>query len=218
MAETVASLSARSFCTQIADPDQFSGGGAVAALTAASAAATALLVIRLADRRKRDQVDGSRSPSAALEALIERFFEHADADLRVLDELLKAQRQMKTDGERSAYAGALHAAALAPLDFADDIVVLLDLINDGLPGATRFTVSDLGAAALLAQGAGGSALLTARVNVALLRKETSGSQHADELALRVQQLSGAIAARGTAIVTASEARIDGHTLVTEARP
>jgi formiminotetrahydrofolate cyclodeaminase len=167
----VADLPARRFFEQTADPAIFSGGGSVAAMTAAGAASLALLVMQLSERR-RTNADRRAEISAAIgrvEQLRDRCFAAADADIACLDRLLIAQRGLKTGGARSVYLTALAAAAASPIELADTAIALLDEIAAQLAPATRFTISDLGAAAVLADGAARAALLTAEVNIALLR-------------------------------------------------
>src|SRR5436190_1739654 len=77
------------FFTGISDPSFFAGGGSVAAIAAAGAASTAILVMRLNERRK---ANASRRPElqfaiARVEALIQEFYNAADADIATLDRL-----------------------------------------------------------------------------------------------------------------------------------
>ena len=173
-----AELNAREFNRRVADPALFSGGGSVAALAAAGAGALTLLVGRLAARRKSNAhaVDTLRTALAVTETLIERFYSAADLDLVVLDRLLDAQRALKHGGKRGEYADALREAARSPLQLADDCVTLLGQIELLTPFATRFTVSDLSAAAALSEGACRAALHTADVNIALLHDESSADE------------------------------------------
>ena len=171
----VADQSARDFFNQIADPEVFSGGGSVAALAAAGAGATALLVMRLNLKRRsnagiRDDIERAIDET---EAAIESFHAAADEDIAILGELLLAQRSLKAGGDRADYLAALTKAADSPLRMGEQIAALLDAIASQLSITTRFTVSDLGAAAVLAEGACRAALLTAEVNIALLG-ETEG--------------------------------------------
>jgi formiminotetrahydrofolate cyclodeaminase len=212
----VSELSIRDFCEQIADPERFSGGGAVAALTSASAAATALLVARLADRRRGPSSGQTLSTSQQLGELVERFFGSADRDLQVLADLLAAQRSMRADGIRAPYVAALRAAAEEPLRLASEIALLLEIIRRDLPRANRFTVSDLGAAAVLARGAAHAALLTARVNVALLRSEPGAEDQSVDLDTRATALGNAIDAISEEIVDLTTARIEGTGTVKQA--
>ena len=170
MQTKVADLSAREFFNQIADPDVFCGGGSVAALAAAGAAATALLVMRLNVKRRSNAGKRAEIQQAIgeTEAAIDAFHAAADDDIAILGELLTAQRAARSGGSSDDYLAALTNAAESPLRMAERIAILLDTIATQLPISTRFTVSDLGAAAVLAEGACRAALLTAEVNIALL--------------------------------------------------
>ncbi len=180
--DRVAALPAREFNRRIADPDVFCGGGSVAALACAGAAASALLVFRLSHRRRsnaqrRDEISAAIDTT---ERLIDEFYAAADADIASLQDLLAAQRMAKQTGERAPYYAALERAARAPIHIAEMVGELLDVIVPHLPVASRFTISDLGAAATIAEGAARGALLTAEVNIALLSDDpTSASTAAD---------------------------------------
>jgi formiminotetrahydrofolate cyclodeaminase len=168
-----ADLSAREFNRRVADPEQFSGGGSVAAMAAAGAASVALLVMRLNARRRSNATQASvvEAGIAEVSSLTERFYRAADEDLWVLDRLLIAQRAAKRTGERDAYRAALTAAAESPIALARDVGALLARIDEHVPLSTRFTVSDLAAAAAIAEAAGRAALVTAEVNLALLKDD-----------------------------------------------
>jgi formiminotetrahydrofolate cyclodeaminase len=179
MQQTVADISTREFVDLTADPDVFCGGGSVAAVTAAGAAATALLVLRLNVKRRanagvRDEIQAA---IVTTETVIDDFLAAADDDISILAELLAAQRALKSGGSQADYLTALTNAADSPLRMAERIARFLDVVEAQLPISSRFTVSDLGAAAVLAEGAGRAALLTAEVNIALLN-EAEGSDPA----------------------------------------
>ncbi|MEX1158880.1 MAG: cyclodeaminase/cyclohydrolase family protein [Thermomicrobiales bacterium] len=170
MQQNIAGISTRAFIDLTADPDVFCGGGSVAAVTAAGAAATALLVLRLNVKRRANASvrEGIQLAIATTEAAIEEFLASADDDISTLAELLAAQRALKAGGSNDAYLMALTNAAESPLRMAERIASFLDVVEAQLPISSRFTVSDLGAAAVLAEGAARAALLTAEVNIALL--------------------------------------------------
>lgn len=161
------------FNRKVSDPSFFCGGGSVAAITASSSAALTLLVMHLNVRRKANRELKTRIEHqiGEVEALQRRLYALADSDLDVLDDLLNSQRQMKETGDRQAYRTALIAAAQSPYEICRQCFQILEIIEAQLPLASRFTVSDLGAAAALAMGAIQGAILTTDVNVALLRDE-----------------------------------------------
>ena len=166
----VADMSANAFHQMVSDPDVFVGGGSVAAVTGAAAASTALLVMRLNAQRKslREQHADIEHAIADSHRIASECEAAADEDIQILAELLEAHRQWRSTGEGKRYVAALRSAAESPLRIAASIVRLLEIIERQLEISTRFTVSDLGAAAVLAGGAARAALLTAEVNIALL--------------------------------------------------
>lgn len=180
---------------RLADPQQPAGGGVAAAATLALAAATAELVATLSLRRKsvqprRAELEEIRHRLVDLQA---RFLAAADEDIAVLSDLLAAQRAARpaTDAAPDAQRAAKEAlersltlAAETPIALAQDGLALLRLVLATVPFAARFTVSDLGAAAGLAQGAIEAALLMSEVNVGLL----TDAARADELRTAVDQI------------------------------
>lgn len=177
--DTIATLN-----TKVADTSFFCGGGSVAAITASSAAALTLLVMRLNVGRKKNRGHQAEIEQqiGAVESVQEELYRAADKDLEVLDSLLNAQRAIKTSGDRQEYRATLEAAAMSPYEICSQCLKLLRIIETQLPLASRFTVSDLGAAAALAMGAIQGAILTTQVNVALLREESDLDQaHIDRI-------------------------------------
>lgn len=209
--EEVATLPAREFNRMIADPDVFCGGGSVAALACAGAAASALLVFRLSFRRKSNA--GRRGEIgdavAATEQLIEDFYRAADEDIASLQALLAAQRAVKDSEDRRPYYLALERAAEAPIVIAEHAVVLLDLVEPQLAVASRFTISDLGAAATIAEGAARAALLTAEVNIVLLQADPSSLASAIALRERWEAAHRRVVEKTAAIERATRAAVAG---------
>ncbi len=208
----VAGLPAREFNRRIADPDVFCGGGSVAALACAGAAASALLVFRLSHRRKSNasRRDEIAQAIEATERLIEGFYAAADTDIASLQALLDAQRAAKVTGDRESYYLALERAALAPIQIAEGVEELLQIIVPHLPVATRFTISDLGAAATIAEGAARGALLTAEVNIALLRDAPRSAATADNLRQRWDDAHERVTTLAAEIERATRAAVTGE--------
>ncbi len=178
---------------QVARPDQFAGGGAVAAMSLAGAAATAELVFELSSsRRKISEADRSRLREAvALCQRLRTIFEHAiDEDIAALNELMDSQSQLRSArrqadeipahiSERSNEA--VEAATETPLRVARDGKRLLRTIEELQPLARAFTASDLGAAAATCSGAITSLLLMAEVNLSLINDESTATRIAQEI-------------------------------------
>lgn len=171
-------LDPRAIAARITDTDDYSGGGTVAALTAASAAAVATLVLRLSARRKSNAhaSDEIRRATDRVTELADAFYAAADDDSRVFRTLMETRREARRSGDWDDYHQALQDAALSPVHLSEHIVELLAIIDEQVQYASRFTVSDLGAAATLAHGALQGALLTAEVNISLLRSAETGSR------------------------------------------
>lgn len=201
----------------LADPDRFSGGGVVAGVTLAAATATVQLVARLAARRK-SLADRREFLTAQLEELAElrgRFLGSPDRDLKALADLLDAQRDAraashlsKEAAERAGdvVAARLRAAAETPLELIDDGLALLASIEAILPLATRFTVSDLGAAAAMAAGAIEAAGLMSEVNLSLM----AANGETDRLRQRLDAVLVEAKQRADTIVEQTRARIAGR--------
>jgi methenyltetrahydrofolate cyclohydrolase len=208
-----ADFSTRDFNEAIADPDVFCGGGSVAALSGASAGATALLVMRLNARRKAnaDQRQRIDTAIALTEELVEACYRAADDDIRILSELLEAQRALKSSPDRDVYRSTLMRAAESPIAVADRIAAFLPIIQDQLDLSSRFTASDLGAAAVLAAGACRAALLTAEVNIVLLSEDPEADQQAVErIAHRCGELRQRAVSLADDIERQTRERIEGR--------
>ena len=211
----VAHTPVRQFLDAIADPDVFSGGGSVAAVAGAGAAATALLVLRLNAKRKRNapHMDGIDDGIDRLTGLVDHLLKAADEDIATLQRLLEAQRVSKGTGDLKQYADVLQQAAASPVAIAESIGDLLAVVVPQLEITTRFTVSDLGAAAVLAEGAARAALLTSEVNIALLRDLPEPPVEAIQtLELRLRTIRHAVIDLAERIERTSRGMIHQHAL------
>lgn len=212
---SAAKMTTREFLDDISDPSIFSGGGSVAAITAAGAGATALLVLRLNVRRRRNEphYHTIRNGIDQLTTLITELFSAADEDIATLQRLLEAQRERKAAGDDKAYGLVLEDAAAGPIRIAELALQILDAITPQLDITTRFTISDLGAAAVLAEGAGRAALITSEVNIALLRELNSPPLEAiQNLEARNRRARQDLINRAERIERASREMMHGTTL------
>jgi formiminotetrahydrofolate cyclodeaminase len=183
----LADQSLRDLVGQVADPARHAGGGVIVGMTLAGAAASAELVLRLAVKRKslasrRDEI------AQLLEnvASARRTFEGAaDEDMAAFEELVAVQRSVKQlpqpDSEEALAQlnDAYVRAASVPLSFARHALELMRTAEAGLEFASRFTVSDIGAAAALANGALEAALLTVSANLAYVDDATAEATRAE---------------------------------------
>ena len=166
-------LPVRTLIAQVADPAHNSGGGVAAGLALAAAAASAELVLKLASRKKSLAADRPRIESLlnAIASHRSSFEDAADRDVAAFSQLVDAQRSAKELREtqpEAAHVALQHAyvhAANVPLEFAEEGLAFMHEVEAGLEFASRFTISDLGAAAALARGAIDAALLTVDANL-----------------------------------------------------
>ncbi|HET7035337.1 MAG TPA: cyclodeaminase/cyclohydrolase family protein [Thermomicrobiaceae bacterium] len=155
---------------QVANPAHHSGGAAAAALALAGAAASAELVLRLAVGRKAniDRREALEADIRHLRQLRDECLAAADHDLAAFEQVLLAQQARKAGepGAGERLQQALLTAAASPLTMAERGLDLIQIVARQLPVGTRFTISDLGAAAALARGAIDAAYLTVLANLA----------------------------------------------------
>jgi formiminotetrahydrofolate cyclodeaminase len=194
------------FHRQVADHDVYCGGGSVAAVAAAGAAALIVLVLGLSVRKRsnapiREQIEASIARSQAVH---ENLLLEADTDMQALQQLMEVHKQLKPGNSRSTYNQALFSAASVPLSIARHSLELLEITQKMLGASSRFTVSDLGAAAGLAIGALRAATLMCEVNLALLKDDDNADpvQYSEMLAESAQLLQG-----GEAIASSIDATV-----------
>lgn len=204
----------------VARTDEYAGGGVVAAMSLVGAAATAELVFQLSARRRTLTGDDQRRLEAKIERsrqLRSRFLSAIDDDMASLAELMDAQRQARRarrspdehdlDAANARLKSAVTQAIQTPLQAANDAFTLLEDIQDALPLARSFTVSDLGAAAATAKGAITSMLLMAEVNLGMLDDQ----DESERLAAEINQRAEAAAVQADAIVAATRQVITADT-------
>lgn len=191
-APLLADRSLRDLVRQVADPAQNAGGGVVVGITLAGAAASAELVLRLAVKRKSlaDRRDEIAQLLEKVAADRRTFEESADEDKVAFEELVAVQRSVKqlpeseaAERERRLNAAYVRAASV-PLSLARAALDLIRNTEAGLEFASRFTVSDIGAAATLAQGALEAALLTVSANLAYIDEATATETQAEMAEIR----------------------------------
>lgn len=211
-APPLADQSLRDLVRQVADPTRNAGGGVVVGMTLAGAAASAELVLRLAVKRKslasrRDEI------ANLLEKVAEarRTFEgSADEDKAAFEELVAVQRSVKqlsadqaADAEQMLNNAYVRAASV-PMSLSRAALELMRNAEAGLEFASRFTVSDIGAAAALAHGALEAALLTVSANLAYVDEATAAALREEMLEIQREAatitprvLDGAVAMIGS---------------------
>lgn len=212
--QPIATRSIERFHADIADHSVFLGGGSVASVSGAAAASLIVLVLELSARR-RSNADAHETLEAAINEVAtiqRRLYAAADDDARVLDQLLLAQRSARTGDEGNLYRAALLDAARSPLETATDCQRLLEIIAATMDRATRFTVSDLGAAAHFALAGVQAAAMMCDVNIALLQAEPeSSTADVEDLAAKSAQLVAAASTMAADIDNRTRLRIQAST-------
>ncbi len=204
-------LPARHLFAQVADSGHNSGGGVVAAVTLAGAAASAELVLRLAARRKtlaprREEIEGLLGAVVAHRVSFERA---PDRDIAAFTQLVETQRLAKQVREHDPAAAdrslqtAYVQAAQVPLDLSSEALDFLRIVERALEVASRFTISDLGAAAALARGAIDAALLTVDANLAYVDDVEAGPLREEANAIRAQagQITDRVMATAASVIS-----------------
>lgn len=148
------------------------GGGAAAALAGALAAGLTSMVARYTLGRERfaHVADRVRALLARSEALREMLAQGANADAAAYAALAAAYRLPRADAaqraaRQAAIAQAARRAAEVPLDLAARCAELLALAEELAAVGNPQLISDVGAAAALAEGAVQALLLNAEVNL-----------------------------------------------------
>jgi methenyltetrahydrofolate cyclohydrolase len=163
--------SIRSFLTAAASDSPTPGGGSVAALVAALGASMTSMVANLTQGAKFAEVEAEMQDAAAqMKDLILKAETMLEQDMASFDRYMSALKLPKeTDEQKAARSAALKEATvqatIVPRDLAracHDVLVLSLQIAEK---ANKNVISDLGIAALLAEAAGQSAILTMDINL-----------------------------------------------------
>jgi formiminotetrahydrofolate cyclodeaminase len=196
-----AELSVREFLAQVAGRTPVPGGGAVAATAGALACAMAEMVaayapLKNATAEARRCVEDGRQELVQLREMLQRL---ADEDAVAYEQIVESRRAR--DANPSAYAAALGAGISVPMAIAGMIVQALEIMARISPWTGRPLRSDLGVAAVLADGAARAARYTVRVNLPELSDAASRSRLLADI--------DRIVARGERLRSAVERFVDG---------
>lgn len=172
---------------EVAVPSVHLGGGAAAAASASLAAASAELVVSLSIRKKtppdiRQSLARNRD---RLQELRDELLKAADEDEAALDDLMDAYARRASETERLPL---LERAAHTVLEITRKSAEVVEISAANVEHASRFTVSDLGAAAALAHGAVVAAALTVDVNLRLLAEGDADQATVDRLRAELETL------------------------------
>lgn len=168
----LAERSVKELGAQIVAKSEHVGGGSAAAASGSLAAATAQLVVALSIRRSTpaELADRLKATSDRLAGIRTELMDAGDADEQVLDALMAAYRARGEDQEIQ-----LEAAAQSTLRIAALALEVVEIAAGMVEFASRFTASDLGAAASIAHGAVDAACMTARINIIMMEDLEDGN-------------------------------------------
>ncbi len=156
------------FLNQVSSRAPTPGGGSVTAAAGALACALARMVVAFSTNKKTDAAMRERVQQVA-------------GRLRTADELLRAlitqdsaaylamTAARRAGPNASAYADAVMGAVTVPMEIAAVATSALATMDDFKSSASRYLLSDLAVAAVLAEATTRAARYTALVNVAELR-------------------------------------------------
>lgn len=169
----------RSFLTAAASDSPTPGGGSVAALVAALGASMTSMVASLTQGAKFADVEAQMQ---ALAAEMQRTMQTAETlleqDMVSFDRYMSALKLPKdTDEQKAARTQAIQEATVqataVPRDLAQLCNAVLRQSLEIAEKANKNVISDLGIAALLAEAAGQSAILTMDINLPYLKDEAA---------------------------------------------
>ena len=193
-------LSVERFLNQLADRVPTPGGGSVAALTGSLACAMARMVAGYSVKKKTEESvrnrieevsDKLRRADELLRALVTQ-------DAEVYEAMTAAARAAGDDPSReSGHQQAILRAIAVPMEMAALASNTLDILDEFLPLANPYLISDVGVAAVLAEAAVRASAFSIRVNTSALVDEPTRSRieaEIGEITKRAARTSGSIEA------------------------
>ena len=167
------------FLNQLADRVPTPGGGSVAALTGSLACAMARMVAGYSVKKKTEESvrnrieevsDKLRRADELLRALVTQ-------DAEVYETMTAAARAARDDPSReSGHQQAILRAIAVPMEMAALASNTLDILDEFLPLANPYLISDVGVAAVLAEAAVRASAFSIRVNTSALVDEPTRSR------------------------------------------
>ncbi|MCH7807867.1 MAG: cyclodeaminase/cyclohydrolase family protein [Planctomycetes bacterium] len=193
-------LSVERFLNQLADRVPTPGGGSVAALTGSLACAMARMVAGYSVKKKTEESvrnrieevsDKLRRADELLRALVTQ-------DAEVYETMMAASRAARDDPSlESRHQQAIVRAIAVPMEVAALASNTLDILDEFLPLANPYLISDGGVAAVLAEAAVRASAFSVRVNTSALVDEPTRSRieaEIGEITKRAARTSGSIEA------------------------
>lgn len=170
--DDLAKLPVEDFLERVADRTPTPGGGSVTALAGALACALARMVSAFSATRK-GEAEGKSEVATLNEELAKAqrvMAELVTVDAEAYEGLTAAARRARQDAAAAeAYQSALRAGAAVPMQMAAVASNALAVMNELKDSASRYLLSDLGIAALLAEATARAARYTVEVNARQLQ-------------------------------------------------
>ena len=186
--EHLASLSVKSFLSELGSSSPAPGGGSVAALSGALGAALVSMVCHLTIGKKgyENVSDEMNEVLKKSNALKEKLTLLIDEDTNVFNNVMAAYKMPKeTDEEkekrRNAVQNALKNATNVPLDVMKQCVNVLTLAKTVSEKGNKSSVSDAGVAALMSLAGLNSAALNVEINLSGIKDEKFVSEMENEV-------------------------------------
>lgn len=184
----LASLSVKSFLSELASSSPAPGGGSVAALSGALGASLTSMVCHLTVGKKgyEDVSDEMNNILKKSDKLKENLIRLIDEDTSAFNNVMAAYKMPKETDEdkqkrRNAIQDALKNATRVPLDVIEQCVKVLDLARIAAEKGNKNSVSDTGVAALMSWSGIKSAVLNVEINLSGIKDENFVSQMKNEI-------------------------------------
>ena len=188
----------RDFSMALSSDSPTPGGGSVAALNGSLAASLLCMVCNLTRGKERFRAVEAEVITLLAEAekARDRFSQLMDEDASAFDGVIAAYRMSKESDEergrrKAAIQKGLKRAAQVPLETAKLGITTLELAEHLAGIGNPHAITDVGVAALLAEGAVWGSLLNVEVNARLLKDEGVRDDFIEEIG-RMREQSSAI--------------------------
>lgn len=184
-AKTLLNQSVNQLLDQLADRIPTPGGGAAASMAGALASAIARMVgayslDKQGDRAQQQQISLFCEELARADRMLRRLM---DEDAAAYERLSRARRAVRDDPQHADQSNRALALALAvPLEIAAVASGALAVMKELQPLANNHLLSDLGAAAVLADACVQAAAYSVRVNATQLPDESQRREVLEQIA------------------------------------
>ena len=182
--DDITELTLNRFLDQVADRTPTPGGGGVAAAVGALGCAMAKMVVsysinRNTEKPVREQVEGLAGRLHRAEQILRASISQ---DAQAYTKMTEAAKVAKADASRRpAHQEAILAAIAVPMEMAATVSNALATMDELKTVASRYLLSDLGVAAVLAEATARAARYSVRVNLRELANTATRARIADEI-------------------------------------